>query len=91
VFAVRLYEAIGDGGPLTLYLSGSSLYARTEDGQLFDLASPTQPLLMVGEELLLRPVSAKARKRRATARGAAAGRAVRKSGTPSRRRPPAAE
>lgn len=84
VFGVRLYEAIGDGGPLTLYLNGTHLYARTESGQLFDMAAPTQPLLMVGEDVPLRPVTAKERKRRP----AGGRRPIRKSETPSRRRPP---
>ena len=34
VFRIRLYEAIGEGGPLTLFISGDQLYARTRDGQL---------------------------------------------------------
>ena len=64
VFHIRLYEAIGDGGPLTLYISGDQLYARAQDGQLFNLDQPTQPLLMVGEELPMRPLAARERKRR---------------------------
>jgi DNA-binding transcriptional MerR regulator len=32
VFEIRLYEAIGEGGALTLYISGNQIYARTEDG-----------------------------------------------------------
>jgi len=64
VFGVRLYEAIGDGGPMTLFLAGDQLYARTVDGRFFNLDSPTQPLLVIGEELSLRPLTAKERKRR---------------------------
>jgi DNA-binding transcriptional MerR regulator len=64
VFGIRLYEAIGDGGPLTLYISGDQLYARTHDGRLFNLDEPTQPLLMVGEELPMRPLAARERKKR---------------------------
>src|SRR5690606_32393084 len=37
VFGVRLYETIGDGGPMTLFIGGDRIYARTEDGRLFDL------------------------------------------------------
>ena len=66
-FGVRLYEAIGDGGPLTLFIGGDRLYARTEDGRLFNLEDPWQALLMVGEELPIRPVIARARKRRTRA------------------------
>jgi len=82
LFGVRLYEAIGEGGPLTLFVGDGRLYARAQDGRLFDLDTPTQPLLMVGEELLLRPVTARERKRRP---GAAKAK-VRKSETPSRDR-----
>ncbi|MBI2188733.1 MAG: MerR family transcriptional regulator [Acidobacteria bacterium] len=64
VFGVRLYEAIGDGGPMTLYIGGDQLYARMEDGRLFNLDRPTQPLLMVGEEIAIRPLTARQRKRR---------------------------
>ena len=64
VFRVRLYEAIGDGGPMTLFLAGDQLYARTADGRFFNLDAPTQPLLVVGEELPLRPLTARERRRR---------------------------
>ena len=66
VFGVRLYEAIGEGGPMTLFIGGDQLYARTMDGSLFDLEQPTQPLLMVGEALPMRPLVARERKRRTT-------------------------
>jgi DNA-binding transcriptional MerR regulator len=64
VFHVRLYEAIGEGGPVTLFIGGDQLYARTVEGRFFNLDEPTQPLLMVGEELALRPLIARERKRR---------------------------
>ena len=64
VFSVRLYEAIGDGGPMTLFIGGDQLYARTQDGRLYNLEQPTQALLMVGEELPIRPLTARSRKRR---------------------------
>ena len=64
VFGVRLYEAIGDGGPMAIFLGGDQLYARTEDGRIFDLDRPSEPLLMVGEELPLRPLAARERRRR---------------------------
>jgi hypothetical protein len=64
VFRVRLYEAIGDGGPLTLLIGGNQLFARTSDGQLFNLDAPTQPLLMVGEKLSIRPLAARERRPR---------------------------
>lgn len=64
VFGVRLYEAIGDEGPMTLYIAGDQLYARAQDGRLFNMEQPTQPLLMVGEEVSIRPLTARQRKRR---------------------------
>ena len=64
VFGIRLYEAIGDDGPMALYISGDQLYARARDGQLFDMDRPTEPLLMVGEDLPLRLVTARERRRR---------------------------
>ena len=64
VFGIRLYEAIGEGGPMTLFIGGDQLYARDLTGQLFNLDAPTQPLLMVGEELLMRPLVVRERKRR---------------------------
>jgi DNA-binding transcriptional MerR regulator len=80
VFGVRLYEAIGDGGPLTLFIGGDQLYAKNQDGRLFNLDQPTQALLMVGEELPLRPLEARERRKRTTG-----------SETLSRRRRPAAQ
>lgn len=64
VFGVRLYEAIGDGGPMTLLIGGDELYARGADGRVFNLDAPTQPLLMVGEDLPLRELRARVRRRR---------------------------
>jgi len=63
-FGVRLYEAIGDGGPLTLFIGGDQLFARTADGRFFNLDRPQQSLMMVGEELPLRPLTARERRRR---------------------------
>jgi DNA-binding transcriptional MerR regulator len=80
VFGVRLYEAIGDGGALTLYIGGDQLFARNIDGRLFNLERPTQALLMVGEDLPLRPLEARERRRRTSG-----------SETLSRRRRPAAQ
>ena len=89
VFGIRLYEAIGDGGPLTLFVGGDQLYARTADGRLFNLDAPTQPLLMVGEDLTLRPVTGA---RAQAAHGAPARTdGLAKSERPSRGRRPAAE
>ena len=64
VFGIRLYEAIGEGGPMTLFIGGDQLYARSADGSFFNLDAPTQALLMVGEELSLKPLTARERRRR---------------------------
>ena len=86
VFRVRLYEAIGDGGPMTLFVSGEQLFARMQDGRLFNLDDPSQPLLMVGEELPLRPVIARERRRKPAAQ-----RLSSRSERPSRGRRPDGE
>jgi DNA-binding transcriptional MerR regulator len=65
-FGVRLYEAIGEGGALTLFIAGTALYARTQEGNLYDLDAPTQPLLMVGEDLPMRELVVRERRRRAS-------------------------
>jgi DNA-binding transcriptional MerR regulator len=64
VFGVRLYDAIGEGGPLTLFIGGDALYARSRDGQLFNLNEPSQALLMVGEDLAIRPFAVREHRRR---------------------------
>jgi hypothetical protein len=69
VFGIRLYEAIGDGGPMTLFIGGDELYARTGDGRIFNLDQPTQPLLVVGEGLAIRPLAARERRRRTGTEG----------------------
>ena len=79
IFGIRLYEAIGEGGPVTLFISGDQLFARNADGRLFNLDRPTQALLMVGEDLSLRPLVARERRKRSSG-----------SETLSRRRPRAA-
>src|SRR5215212_4669167 len=68
VFRVRLYEAVGDGGPMTLFASADQIFARTEDGRLFNLNDPAQPLLMVGEDLPLRAVTAREHRRKPASR-----------------------
>jgi DNA-binding transcriptional MerR regulator len=89
VFHVRLYEAIGDGGPMTLFASGDQLFARMQDGRMFNIDDPTQPLLMVGEDLALREVTARERKRKPASRRL--GTETTRSERPSRGRRPAAE
>jgi hypothetical protein len=50
-FNIRLFDAIGGGGAITLLTDGTEVYARTEKGQFFNLLrAPGQPLLVVGNE-----------------------------------------
>jgi len=61
-FGVRLYEAIGSDGAVTLLTDGRTVYARTAAGEFFNLLeNPDQPLLVVGEESSFRELSARAR------------------------------
>ena len=71
-FKVRLYEAIEGGGPITLYIDGDKIYARTLDGDLFNvLEQPNQPLLMVGEQVRLRELTVREQPVRRRAKGSA--------------------
>jgi len=50
-FGARLFDALGDGGPITLLVDGVDIYAQTEVGDFFNLLqSPRQPLLVLGGE-----------------------------------------
>ena len=61
-FGVRLFEAIGGTGRLTLLTDGREIYARTASGEFFNvLRDPEQALLVVGNEPELRALSARAR------------------------------
>jgi DNA-binding transcriptional MerR regulator len=72
-FGVRLYEAIEGGGPVTLFIDGHDIYARTEGGELFNLLdNAAQPLLMLGEDPRLRQLIARERPARRRARRAPA-------------------
>ncbi len=59
-FGLRLFDAIGGAGPLTLLTDGRDIYARTTQGEFFNLLrDPTQPLLVLGDELPLKALTAK--------------------------------
>jgi DNA-binding transcriptional MerR regulator len=71
-FKVRLFEAIEGGGPITLFIDGDDIYARTESGEYFNvLDNPRQPLLVLGQEPRLRQVTAREHHARPAARTAA--------------------
>jgi DNA-binding transcriptional MerR regulator len=64
-FGVRLFEATGGGGAVQLLTDGHGIYARSLNGAFFNLLeSPGQPLLVVGNEGLLRELGGKLKQRR---------------------------
>jgi DNA-binding transcriptional MerR regulator len=64
-FGTRLFEATGGGGPVQLLTDGSDIYARTASGDFYNLLkTPTQPLLVLGDEGLLKELSSSLRPRR---------------------------
>jgi DNA-binding transcriptional MerR regulator len=61
-FGIRLFDAIGGGGALTLLTDGRDIYARSDTGQFFNLLrAPGQPLLVVGNEESLKEVKLRMR------------------------------
>jgi DNA-binding transcriptional MerR regulator len=61
-FGQRLFDATGGGGSVQLLTDGRDIFARTSSGAFVNLlASPTQPLLVVGDEARLRELHGKAR------------------------------
>jgi DNA-binding transcriptional MerR regulator len=72
-FKTRLYEAIEGGGPVTLYIDGENIYARTDAGDLFSiLDNAAQPMMMMGEDIKLRQLMARERPARRRAKRTAA-------------------
>src|SRR4051812_41938179 len=64
-FGVRLFEATGGGSGVQLLTDGRGIYARSKTGGLFNLLeSPCQPLLVVGDEGLLKELSGKIKPRK---------------------------
>jgi len=61
-FGIRLFDAIGGGGAMTLLTDGTDVYARTDNGQFFNLLrAPSQPLLVIGNEGKLKELKLKMR------------------------------
>lgn len=61
-FGIRLFDAIGGGGGVTLLTDGREIYARTEQGEFFNvLRAPAQPLLVVGNEDALKELNLRMR------------------------------
>jgi DNA-binding transcriptional MerR regulator len=68
-FRTRLFDATGGGGPVQLLTDGREIYARTGRGVLFNLLrTPAQPLLVVGDEGLLKELGGKVRRTKARKR-----------------------
>ncbi len=77
-FSTRLFEATGGGGQVQLLTDGREIYARTTRGEFYNLLkAPDQPLLVIGNDGLLKELGGKVRPR--------------KSGKSSRGRRPGAE
>ena len=61
-FGERLYDATGGGGAVQLLTDGTEVFARTTSGAVFNLLrAPTQPLLVIGNEGVLKELSGKVR------------------------------
>ncbi|HXW08800.1 MAG TPA: MerR family transcriptional regulator [Vicinamibacterales bacterium] len=88
-FGIRLFDAVGGTGRVTLLTDGREIYARTAGGEFYNLLrAPDQPLLVVGSEPELVELTARATRRKGR-RPAARG--VSRSGRSDRGRRQAAE
>jgi len=59
-FGIRLFDAIGGTGALTLLTDGRDVYVRTARGEFFNLLrNPEQPMLVVGSGPELRALTAR--------------------------------
>jgi DNA-binding transcriptional MerR regulator len=66
-FDTRLFDATGGGGPVRLLTDGQEIYARTASGDVFNLLkAPTQALLVIGDEGLLKELAGKVKRRKIT-------------------------
>src|SRR5262245_59212237 len=64
-FSTRLFEATGGGGAVQLLTDGREIYARTAGGEFYNLLkAPGQPLLVIGNDLLLKELGGKIRPRK---------------------------
>jgi DNA-binding transcriptional MerR regulator len=63
-FGARLFEATSDGGSVRLLTDGREIYARTATGEFYNLVkAPTQPLLVIGNEGLLKELGGRVRRK----------------------------
>jgi DNA-binding transcriptional MerR regulator len=64
-FATRLFDATGGGSSVRLLTDGREIYVRTARGEFYNLLkAPTQPMLVIGDEGLLKDLSGKMRGKR---------------------------
>jgi len=64
-FRQRLFDATGGGGSVQLLTDGREIYARTASGAFFNLLkAPAQPLLVIGNEGMLKELRGKAKGRK---------------------------
>jgi DNA-binding transcriptional MerR regulator len=64
-FGMRLFDATGGGASVQLLTDDREIYARTSGGRFYNLLkSPAQPLLVVGDEGLLKELKGQVRKRK---------------------------
>ena len=81
-FRVRLFEAVEEGGAVTLFVDGHDIYARTAGGEYFNLIeNPRQPLLVLGMEPKLRRLTARDQSARQKSARPQAGRARSRAAT----------
>ena len=77
-FGARLFDATGGGGRVQLLTDGREIYARTDDGEFFNLLKePTQPLMLVGNEGLLKELSSSLRPRKRAKPASGSGKSLR--------------
>jgi len=61
-FGASLFEATGGGGHIRLLTDGEAIYGRTDTGEFYNLLeSPGQPLMVIGNEGLLKELGGKVR------------------------------
>jgi DNA-binding transcriptional MerR regulator len=64
-FGARLFDATGGGQAVQLLTDGREIYARTARGEFYNLLrAPTQPLLVVGNEDLMKELVGRVKSRR---------------------------
>jgi hypothetical protein len=64
-FGTRLFDATGGGGAVRLLTDGQEIYARTAAGDVFNLLkAPTQALLVIGDEGLLKELAGKVKRKK---------------------------